>query len=92
MDPRKLYGLPNPTGTIEQPATSEGYVSTARPAPATFDDPVWVILPAHSTDRPIGPLAWPAVHGNTLPVQGTPVVVVFVGETPHIVGWEGTHS
>src|ERR1700674_4585358 len=93
MDPRKLYGVPNPTGTVDQPPTSEGYVSTARPAPVGFEDPVWVILPEHSTERPVGPLAWPAIHGNTLPTQGTRVTVIFDGEqVPKLVWWDGAQT
>jgi hypothetical protein len=91
MDPRKLQGLPNPPGVIEQPPVESGYVSTARAAPTSFEDPIYVILPEHSTDRPIGPLVWPAIHGSALPQQGAPVTVVFDGEdVPHVVWWEGT--
>lgn len=80
-------GAPTPASVVS------GYVSRVRAAPASFADPVWVIVPGHSTDRPYGPLAWPANHGATLPVAGTPVWVAFdENGTPLIVSWAGAHS
>ncbi len=80
-------GAPAPSAIVS------GYVSGSRPAPASFDDPVWVILPSHSNDRPYGPLAWPTIHGATKPVAGTPVWVAFdENSTPVLVSWEGAHS
>jgi hypothetical protein len=70
-----------------------GYVSALQPLPATFDDPVWVIVPAHSSERLYGPLAWPAIHGATLPTARTAMWVAFDADgTPLVVSWTGTHS
>jgi hypothetical protein len=76
-----------------QPPLVSGHVSSARAAPAGFEDPVWVIVPSHSIDRPYGPCAWPAIHGATLPVHGTPVWVAFdEHNVPVVVSWTGTHT
>lgn len=75
------------------PPVVAGFVSPSRPAPVTFDDPVWVIVPAHSIDRPYGPCSWPAIHGNTKPTQSTPMWLAFDNnDTPVVVSWEGLHS
>lgn len=67
-----------------------GYVSRNRPAPASFSDPVWVIVPSHGSDAPYGPLEWPASHGTTLPVAGTPMVLgIDDNGTPHVLWWSG---
>lgn len=76
-----------------QPPIVSGYVSTLRTAPAGFDDPVWVIVPTHSTEAPYGPLKWPAIHGATKPVAGTPMWVAFDDNgTPVVITWTGTHT
>jgi len=70
-----------------------GYVSSVRPAPRSFDDPVWVVVPEYSTERPFGPCAWPAIHGNTLPAAGASAWIAFDTEgAPLVISWEGTHS
>jgi hypothetical protein len=75
------------------PPVAVGYLSTIRPAPATFDDPIWVIVPSHSEDRPYGPCPWPAIHGNTKPTQGTTVWIAFDdNHAPVVISWEGNHS
>ena len=80
-------------GSPTTPSIVSGYVSGSRPVPMSFDAPVWVILPSHSSDRPYGPLSWPAIHGATKPAAQTPVWVAFdENGTPVLVSWEGTHS
>lgn len=64
-----------------------GYVSNARPAPVTFDDPVWVIVPSHGVDTPYGPVAWPAAHGLAMPVQGSPIWLAFDADGAPVVVW-----
>jgi hypothetical protein len=51
-----------------------GYVSTEQPAPATLDDPVYVVIPSHSTEHSEA-MAFPAIHGTTLPAPGTDCLV-----------------
>jgi hypothetical protein len=90
VDVREGLRTATPVG---QPPVASGYVSTLQPAPTSFDDPVYVIVPSHSTDRPYGPLAWPAIHGATKPDQGTPCWVAFDdNDTPIIVSWTGLWS
>lgn len=70
-----------------------GYVAPSRPAPASFDDPVWVILPEYSLDALVGPCEWGALHGNTLPAQNAYVLVAFDDRGhPVVVWWAGAHS
>jgi hypothetical protein len=66
-----------------------GYVSLNQPAPASFSDPVFVIVPSHDPSDAIGPLTWSADHGSLLPVQGTTVVVGLdeYGQF-HLLSWD----
>jgi len=82
-----------------QPKVIRGYISTNRAAPTGFpvpdseDNLLWVISPAYSLDRPIGPCWWNADHGASLPAQGTEVVVIFDDqEIPTVIFWVGAHS
>lgn len=71
----------------------KGYVSRTREAPKAFSDPVWVVIPGYSTEAPLRCDEWGAIHGNTLPVQGTPVTIVIDDDDiPTVVGWKGEHS
>jgi hypothetical protein len=77
---------------IPQRSVVGGYVSRSKPAPASFDAPMWVIVPSHSTEVAI-PCAWGAIHGATMPAQGTPVTVVYDdNEVAVVVWWKGVHS
>lgn len=83
----------NTAQPIGHPPVVVGYVSRSRPAPASFDLPVWVIVPSHSVDRVYGPLAWPAIHGATLPAQGASVWLAFDDNgTPIVLSWVGLHT
>lgn len=85
-----LKGRAAPTGHAP---IAVGYVSRSRPAPRGFEDPIWVIVPSHSVEVAYGPCAWPAIHGSTLPAQGTPVWLGFDNEgTPVVLSWTGAHS
>ena len=91
--PNVVEGLMGRAAPIGHARIAAGYVSRSRPAPRGFDDPIWVIVPAHSVDRPYGPCAWPAIHGNTIPTQGTDVWLGFDNDgTPIVLSWAGTHS
>jgi hypothetical protein len=81
-------GEPTPQSTVEV-----GYVSQSRPAPTSFDDQVWVILPDHDPEVPYGPVSWPAIHGQTMPGQGTKMWLAFDGvSAPVCLTWEGTYA
>jgi len=69
-----------------------GYVSLQKPAPAGFDDSLWAIIPSHGESVAI-PLSFPAIHGATLPMQGTQVVIgIDNNRTPHVLTWYGPHT
>jgi hypothetical protein len=71
----------------------DGYVSTVQPAPSSFSDSLYVIVPEMSTEVPLGPCEWMEGHGTALPAQGAKVVVVFdEREVPVIVWWEGQYA
>lgn len=92
--------MPNPTqllGTGSAPAPARavvtGYISTLQPAPTSFDDPVYVIIPERSIDSPYGPCRWPAIHGSTLPAQGAEALLAFdQAGLPIVVWWDGEQS
>ena len=88
---RSLLG--SPATPIGHPRVISGYISKSRPAPASFTDPVYVIAEDHSEDRPYGPMAWPAIHGATMPAQGSACVFVMdQNNTPTLVSWKGEMS
>jgi hypothetical protein len=74
-----------------QPAPRAGHilsgtVSTQQPAPASFTDPLYVVL--DQSMIPVVFTAWPRSHGDTLPVAGDLVVVGFTqDDVPHVFGW-----
>jgi hypothetical protein len=91
--------MPNPAltlsayqlGTTNEETLIQGKV--AEPVPASFNDSLWVVLPAFSTDRPFGPCEWGAIHGATLPALGAKVVLILDDEDdPHVISWQGEHS
>lgn len=72
---------------IGLPPVARGYILKA---PLSFNEPVWVILPEGSTERPYGPCAWGAIHGAALPATGAACVVVFDEQNhPTVVWWDG---
>jgi len=90
--PNVTQGL-RAAGPFGHPPIVAGYVSRSRPVPRSFDDPLWVVVPSHSVERAYGPCAWPAIHGNTIPTQGTPVWLGFDTDGfPIVLSWTGTHS
>lgn len=80
-------GLELPPAT--QPTILAGYVSTSQPAPQSFDDPVYVVVPTHSTERMYGPVQWPAIHGTALPVKGSPTWLAIDDNGAPVVVWWG---
>lgn len=78
--------------TSSSGSTANGYVSTNRPAPAAFGDPLWVILPNFSLDVPFE-CKWGAIHGATLPAPRADVSVIFDAQgRPNVFWWEGEYS
>lgn len=66
-----------------------GYVSKSKPAPATFTDSLYVVLPDFSADHS-QPVKWAQVHGTRLPAQGAAVLVAWDDtRQPYAVWWEG---
>lgn len=80
-------------GPTDHPPVVPGYISRSKPAPASFAAPMWVIVPAYSTDSPYLCRQWGAIHGNTLPAQGAAVTVVMdIEDIPTVVWWAGEHT
>lgn len=92
--------MPNPAAAlqvlsplIDQRTVVDGFVSTTHPAPTSFADQLFVVVPEYSTTQAFGPCDWGAIHGTTLPAQGAKVVIVFdEREVPVVVGWAGAFS
>lgn len=92
-DVRALVDGGRPTGRGQVLRIVAGYVSQNRPAPAGFDDPVWVIVPSHSPDVPYGPMSFAAEHGASLPVAGSAVTLgIDDNGAPVVLRWEGSYS
>lgn len=84
-DTRALIGG-RPTGRVHQQVVS-AYVSTEKAAPMSTSDPVYVVVPATSTEVSI-PLPWPRSLGSTAPAQGDQLLVAYdENRTPHIIVW-----
>jgi hypothetical protein len=87
----QLLGLSSTQGGSPLNIVS-GYVSLQKPAPTHFDDPAWIVIPAHSTEVSL-PMYFPASHGATLPERGTPVLVAYdENSTPWLIAWQGVYS
>lgn len=86
---RELADLATPSrrANTEPGSLQEGTVSKA---PATLDDPLYVVIPAYSRDYEFGPCVW-MPRGTNLPVVGTTCYVAFSGKArkPVVVAWEG---
>jgi hypothetical protein len=69
-----------------------GYVSLEQPPPTHFDDLAYVVVPSHSSEHSI-PMAFPAIHGSTLPVAGTSCLVAYdERNVPWVVSWTGSYG
>ncbi len=80
----------NGAGPTEHPPVVDGCVSRNKPAPSSFTDPLWVIVPSYSIEAPYKCLQWGAIHGVTLPAQGAEVsVVMSLAGVPTVVWWAG---
>lgn len=90
--PNPLALLPN---AVSQPRVQiiAGKVSPNMPAPATFNDPLYVVRPNWRPDYYWAVADWPACHGNTLPAQGTDCLLALDEQGGlWVLHWKGTHS
>lgn len=86
-------GLTNNSGPNPHPPVVDGKLSWNRPAPGSFADPLWVIVPSYSVEAPYKCERWGAIHGATLPAQGAECTVVMsANEVPTVVWWDGEWS
>lgn len=70
----------------DDPVAAKGVISQA---PATLNDPMYVLIPEESTDYNYGPCEW-VPKGTTIPQAGAACLVVFDEEgTPYVPWWEG---
>lgn len=77
-----------PTGQRAQQVVS-AYISVEKPAPATADDPAYVVIPSHNPNGSTA-LKWPQLHGITLPSQGAAALVLYDEQNaPNLVWWDG---
>lgn len=89
-DVTSLIGA-RPKGNRLQDIVS-GYISTEQPAPTNFNANAHVVIPSHNPEGSTA-LAWPAIHGNTMPAQGAQALVAYdQNSTPFLIWWAGTHS
>lgn len=91
--------MPNPLvllqGAVAQtpPQVLFGKVSPNRSAPASFSDPLEVVIPQWRPDYYWTITNWPACHGNTLPSQGADCVLVMDDQRNlWCLFWTGAHS
>lgn len=69
-----------------------GQVSGRQPAPSSFTDPLFVVLP-HDTDYAERIDDWPVIHGATLPALGADVLVAIDERNNwRVVWWQGIYS
>ncbi len=87
-NPGELLGGPAPG----QPSIAYATVSSRKALPATFTDPLWVVMP-YDPDRAIRIDNWPRIHGATVPAAGARVLLAF--DEYHNVScvyWDGVNS
>ena len=87
-DMRSFLGT-RPTGQVGQTLVS-GVVSANQPAPASFSDPLWVLVPSIDAATAISFAVWPRLHGTSLPQPGA-LVLVAIDEKggKSVVRWDG---
>jgi hypothetical protein len=70
-----------------------GQVSRLQPAPLSFNDPLYVVLPDYSVDHAFKIDDWPAIHGATLPALGADVLVLIDDRNnKRVAWWAGTFT
>lgn len=66
------------------------YGQVTAPAPTSFNDPLYVVVPDWSTDFYYTCTHFPAIHGLTLPAVGNDVEVSFDNRhNPRCTWWDG---
>lgn len=86
---RNGLNLANNSGYAEHPPIVDGYVSKFKPAPTSFGQPVWVVIPSYSIETPYL-CNWAAIRGGSMPPQGARCQVAMSNEgVPTVIWWEG---
>jgi hypothetical protein len=89
---RALNLVPNAVGQ-SRPQLVSGQVSDAQPAPASFSDPLYVVIPQWRPDYYWIVNDWPADHGATLPTGGEACLLAYDDQRVlWVVRWKGTYS
>ncbi len=77
-------------GPPQEPIAVYGHVSYGQPAPAGYDDVLYVVLPDFSSDINFVCEHWPKIHGATFPAAGADVLVVADNQgNRRCVWWAG---
>ncbi len=67
-----------------------GFTAPTKPAPTSFSEGVFVVLPEGSSEHLYGPCKWGAIHGTAKPQPGAACVVGFDEQNqPTVLWWEG---
>ena len=83
---------------INEPAPGQrqvvyGYVALHQPAPAGYDDPLYVTVPDYDPNDFYTCVHWPKIHGRTFPQPGADVLLIFDDQgrpgNPRVVWWAG---
>lgn len=89
MAVRQGLNLVNNSGHPSHPPIVDGYVSKFKPAPTSFGQPVWVVIPSYSIDTPYL-CNWAALRGSAMPPQGARCqVAMSLEDVPTVIWWEG---
>lgn len=81
--------------TVGQPRAGRiyGQVSTLRPAPASFTDTLYVVIPQWHDAYCFPIIHWSACHGATLPAHGADCILVVDDQrNMRCVWWDGVYS
>lgn len=87
MTPNLLSLLP---AAVSQGQAKIIYAEVTTPAPTTFADTLFVILPDWSSDFPLAIAGWNAAHGQTLPAPGAAALLIVDSRgLTRCVWWDG---
>lgn len=76
-----------------KPSQIYGELSTVRPAPRQFTDPMFVIIPEWNPDLVFTVSSWPALYGATLPSAGAECLLEFDDQSNlRVTWWNGVYT